>query len=306
MSDYHGFPTSVLENEFLRLEYCTGIGPRIVSLAYQGSPNMLGDVPDIFWDTPLGKFYPLGGHRLWISPERPEKTYIPDQNGLDVTRIPGGVELTGVKEAGSGVRKKVRIELNEKEPVVRITHVITNENPQPITFAPWAITMFRQGGTVILPQPVGNADAHGLLHNRILVLWPYTRLSDPRLSLGDDYILLNAAPSMPPVKFGYMNTAGWLAYWLDGILFRKTFASYIMGEAYADGGCNAETYCNDRFVELESVGPLAEVEPGGEAQLVESWELYPGISVPFIPEKLQTLLAQKRKHWENVGVTWGE
>ncbi len=306
MSDYHGLSTSVIENDFIRLEYLSQAGPRIVSLSYQGSPNMFGDVPDIYWDTPLGKYYPLGGHRLWIAPELPEKTYIPDQTGLEENKIPGGVELVGVREPASGVQKRVRIELDEKEPVVRLTHTITNLNTQAITFAPWAITMFRQGGVAILPQPVGNADPHGLLHNRILVLWAYTKLSDPRLSLGDDYILLNAQPSMPPVKFGFMNKAGWLAYWLEGILFRKTIEAFQPAAAYPDGGCNAETYCNDRFVELESLGPIATVEPNKSVQLVENWELYPGVSVPFIPEELQKALAVKRKHWENIGVTWGE
>src|SRR5512140_2270882 len=112
MSDFHGFPTAFLENDAIRLEYCTTIGPRIVGLSYKGSPNMLGDVPEIFWDTVHGKYYPLGGHRLWIAPEYPEKTYIPDQAGLDATRFPGGVDLNGIKETGSGVPKSVRIALD--------------------------------------------------------------------------------------------------------------------------------------------------------------------------------------------------
>jgi hypothetical protein len=200
------------------------------------------------------------------------------------------VELTGVTEAGSGVQKKIRIELEENEPVVRLVHTIVNKNPQPVTFAPWVISMFRLGGTVILPQPVGNADPNGLLHNRILVLWPYTHISDSRLDLDDQYILLNAVPSLPPVKFGYMNTAGWLAYWLEGSLFRKTFSAFQPGLSYPDGGCNAETYCNDRFVELESVGPLSTLESGAAVQWTEKWELYPNLSVPFIPKELRERL----------------
>jgi len=290
MNDFQGFPTSVLENEFIRLEYPTTIGPRIVSLSYKGSPNLLGDVPDITWDTPLGKYFIRGGHRLWISPEIPERTYIPDQPGLHVTEIEGGVELTGVKEISSGVCKRMRIEMDSKQPIVRITHTIINENPGPVTFAPWAITMFRQGGTVILPQPVGNADPHGLLHNRILALWPYTRLSDPRLHLRDDYILVDALPALPPVKLGYTNTAGWLAYWLDGILFQKRFEVQQSRLGHPDGGCNAETYCNDRFVELESLGGLSTLEFGAAAELRETWELYPGLSMPFIPDEIRDLL----------------
>jgi hypothetical protein len=293
MSEFPSHPTAVLENETIRLEYPTSIGPRILSLSYLGSTNLLGDAHDISWDTPRGKYFVLGGHRLWISPEIPEKTYIPDTLQVQIREIPAGVELTGPIEPGSGVRKSIRIELDPKLPVVRLTHKILNENTVPITIAPWAITMFRQGGTVILPQPVGNTDPHGLLHNRVLVLWPYTRLSDPRLTLRDDFILIEALPGLPPVKIGYANTAGWLAYLLDGILFRKSFDMQHPGVNFPDGGCNAESYCNDRFVELESLGSLAALAPGAATQLTETWELYPGLDVPFIPAEIRGLLGKK-------------
>ncbi len=292
MSDFYGLPTAVLENEYIHLEYLTTAGPRIVRLSYRGSPNLLADVHDILWNTPHGEYSLLGGHRLWISPEVPEKTNIPDKSGVQARECTDGVELNGASEPGSGVRKIVRIELDAEHPIVRLTHTIVNENPVPITIAPWAITMFRQGGTVILPQPIGNADPHGLLSNRIVVLWPYTRISDSRLILRDDFILLQAISSLPPIKLGYYNTAGWLAYWLEGILFRKTLDIHT-GATYPDSGCNTETYCNDRFVELESLGPLATIAPGATTQLSETWELYPNLDVPFIPDEICSLLGNK-------------
>ena len=102
MQKFHGFPTAVLENDHLRLEYLTTAGPRIVGLSYHGSPNLLADVYNMIWDTPNGDYRPLGGHRLWVSPEAPEKTYIPDMAGLLVKEIPGGVELSGAVEASAG------------------------------------------------------------------------------------------------------------------------------------------------------------------------------------------------------------
>jgi len=289
MSEFHGYPTESLENEFLRLEYLSTIGPRIARLSFERGENLLGDVPDIAWETPIGKYYVHGGHRLWIAPEIPEKTYIPDGPGLEVKKIPGGVELTGPVEVNAGVRKTMRIELAEKQPVVRILHTIKNESEHAVNCAPWVITMFKQGGTAILPQPVGNADPHGLLHNRIMVIWPYTRLTDPRLTLRDDFILLQARPALPPVKLGFFDKAGWLAYWIDGVLFKKTF-ELPAGAAYPDAGCNAETYCNDRFVELESLGPLANLQAGASIQWTEVWEFFTGLDVDFLPVELQTLI----------------
>src|SRR5512136_1071191 len=108
MTDFHGMPSAVLENEHLRLEYLTAAGPRLVGLSYHASPNLLADLHDMTVDTPLGKYFFLGGHRLWISPESIEKTYIPDSTGLDVMKMPDGVKLTGLSEPVSGVRKSLQ------------------------------------------------------------------------------------------------------------------------------------------------------------------------------------------------------
>ncbi len=144
---------------------------------------------------------------------------------------------------------------------------------------------------MVLPQPVGNTDPHGLLSNRFLALWPYTRINDPRLVLRDDFILLHANAALPPVKLGYANTAGWMAYYLDGILFRKSF-DLLPGAAYPDGGCNAETYCGDRFVELETLGALVSLASGEAAQLTEIWEMMAGLEVPFLLSEIRALLVK--------------
>jgi hypothetical protein len=290
MQNFHGFPSAVLENDHIRLEYLTTAGPRIVGLSYHGSPNWLADVHDLVWDTPSGPYLPLGGHRLWISPESLEKTYAPDKTGLSVQEIPEGVELRGASKTSSGVRKSIRIELDPADPVVRLVHTVLNENSSPLALAPWGITQFCQGGTVLLPQPVGNTDPHGLLANRLLVLWPYTHIHDPRLALRDDFILMHAEAALPPLKLGYANRAGWLAYWRDGSLFRKSFDLLQPGAVYPDGGCNAEVYCGDRFVELESLGALVALAPSQAVQLTETWEFYPSLDVPFIPAEIRDLL----------------
>jgi hypothetical protein len=292
MNNFHGLPIAVLENDQIRLEYLTSAGPRIVGLSYHGSTNLLADVFDMAWDTPNGKYFPLGGHRVWISPESPEKTYVPDRTGLSVREIPRGVELTGASETVSGVRKSVRIELEPGAARVRLYQTIVNEGSIPLTFAPWGITQFCLGGTVLLPQPVGNTDPQGFLPNRLLVFWPYTSVHDDRLGLRDDFILIRAIAALPPMKVGYANRAGWLAYWSNGILFRKSF-EMLASAVYPDGGCNAEVYCGDRFVELESLGVLGLVAPGQEVHLNETWELYPGLDVPFVPAEIRELLSEK-------------
>ena len=43
-----------------------------------------------------------------------------------------------------------------------------------------------------------------------------------------------------------------------------------------DGGCNAEFFTMPGFLEIESLGPLAPVEPGDCVRLDERWEILPG------------------------------
>ena len=137
----------------------------------------------------------------------------------------------------------------------------------------------RLGGVAVFPQTQGNLNDAGLLPNRNLVLWPYTQLADPRLSLNDDYHFIKADALTPPVKIGYMNRHGWLGYLVGGVFFVKHIEAQP-SLPHPDYGCNTESYCNDRFIEIETVGPLTHLEPGQAATHVERWELHAAPAVP--------------------------
>jgi hypothetical protein len=292
MSDFYGLPTGVLENEQLRLEYLASAGPRIVRLALHGKPNLLAELPDFHVETPNGTFHFRGGHRLWRSPESLTETYLPDNEGQIVEKRADGVCLTW--PGGGGIAKCIDLRLAPDRAAVTLTHELRNTGARAVTLAPWALTQLRLGGTALLPQPVGIADPQELLHNRILVLWPYTRLEDPRLVLRDDFILIRAIPRPQQVKIGYYNPHGWLAYWLDGTLFRKTF-DVQPGASYPDGGCNAESYCKDQFIELESLGPLVTLKPGMSTSLTETWELYSDLEQLFLPPEISAIVKRTER-----------
>jgi hypothetical protein len=86
---------------------------------------------------------------------------------------------------------------------------------------------------------------------------------------------------------GYFNPFGWMAYWVDGILFRKTFAVYD-GLTHPDNNSNAETYCNNQFVELESLAPLKTLNPGASVNHIETWEIFDGLD--SLPEEVRQAL----------------
>jgi hypothetical protein len=291
MNKFCGHPTKEVGNGHLRLEYLTDVGPRIARLYMGGrDQNMLAELPDTVADTPLGKYHFMGGHRLWHSPESMPRTYVPDQP-VTIETLPDGIRLSASTEKETGMTKSMEIHLASDRAAVTIRHEMRNDGLWSVELAPWCLTMFKMGGTVILPQHVGNMDAAGLLPNRQLVIWPYTQVRDARLMLDDDFILLKANPALPPCKIGYLNTHGWAGYWLDGTLFVKRYDPQP-DKVFPDNGCNTEVYCNNVILELESLGPTAKLQPGGKMVHVENWELYDSLDQPFIPEALRKRVKQ--------------
>src|SRR5450759_619263 len=95
------------------------------------------------------------------------ETYCPDNEGLVVEKMQDGVKL--IQRTQVGIDKSVEIRLSPALPAVTLTHRISNSGLEAVNLAPWALTMFRLGGTAVLPQPEGNTDPNGLLNNLSLI-----------------------------------------------------------------------------------------------------------------------------------------
>ena len=288
--DYYGLPTRVIHNQYLRLEFLAEAGPRLVRLSLADSDdNLLAELPGFKVPTVYGDYYFRGGHRLWHAPEASPRTYVRDDSGLIVEETPHGVRLTGPVEAITGLRKSIEIHLQPDRPALTLTHQLHSTNVWPIELAPWAITQLQLGGIAVLPQPSA-VGADTLLPNRRFALWPYASWRDARLHLRDDFSLFHARPALPPFKIGYRNTHGWLGYWRAGIFFCKRF-DLPTTDVYPDFGCNAELYCNDEFIELETLGPLQQLQPGATVTHTETWDIQRGLDLPDVPNALRTVLA---------------
>ena len=282
-TNYHGLPTRILENEHLRIEYLAEAGPRMVRLHLAGSDtNLFVEVPERKRATPYGEYRIRGGHRLWHAPEAFPRTYLPDNDGLTVTDLSHGVSLQGPVEIAGGIQKTIEIELHSDRPAITVRHTLQNYNLWPVELAPWALSQMPLSGLAIFPQTVGDLDPSGLLPNRQLVLWPYTTWGDARLHLGDDLIFIQAESHLPPLKIGYLNRHGWIAYLHAGILFVKRFSPQPE-RPHVDFGCNIESFCNDLFIEMEIIAPLSQLQPGAAVTHTELWEFYPGMPVLASP-----------------------
>ena len=278
--DFHGHKTAMLENEFFRIECLAEAGPRIVRLipTWTGE-NLFAEVPDATTQTSAGEYHYLGGHRFWYAPESLSRTYIPDTHGASVRSIQKGLRLVGIKEHKSGLQKTITIQISTSKPYIIVRHKLENHGHSSVRLAPWAITMLRTKGVAILPQQYGSVDSDGLRPNRKFALWPYTRWDDPRLRLGDEFVLIKSDSTKHAMKLSYFNPHGWLGYVYNDVVFLKRYG-VRSDEEYPDYGCNSEVYANFRAVELESLGPLIELAPGENVIHTETWEVYKDNEIP--------------------------
>lgn len=286
--NFLGYECHTLANERLKLLVTRSVGPRVLSLGFIEGENILAEVPDFVTESPgNGLFHFYGGHRLWHAPEEPSRTYLPDDSPVDIAPLENGLLVTQNTEVQTGLQKSLEICLSDEIAQVVITHRLTNHGLWPVTCAPWALTQLKTGGVAILPQ---TREDTGVLPNRALVLWPYTDMSNPNVQWGSNYILVNANMDAP-FKVGFPNSRGWLAYWLNGTLFVK-HAEYEPQADYYDFGSSSECYCNNRFLELETLAPIGTIAPGATTSHVETWNLYKHIDRPRNEKDVQLIVEE--------------
>jgi hypothetical protein len=279
-----------LENQAVSLLVTQSVGPRIINLCFNGGDNLFAELPDFVTARPDGKpFYFYGGHRLWHAPENMPRTYSPDDKPVDIVPTSNGLLVTQPVDVQTGIEKSIQISLVEDKPQIIARHTLTNRSLWPVECAPWAITQFKTGGVAILPQSLEQTE---FLPNRTLVLWPYSDLTTPQVCWGNRYILVRAQ-MQKPFKLGFPNPRGWLAYWLNGTLFVKRVA-FDPQASYYDFGSSSECYCNDSFIELETLAPAVTIPPDASAFHTETWELFTGIAYPETEGAVEAIIEELR------------
>lgn len=262
-----------LSNGSVELGAPTWCGPRVLHYAHVHGRNVLGEAPASFTDTSLGRWRPVGGHRLWVAPERMPGSYAPDDRPVVMTRPRVDALSIHAPADASGMEKQMHLQLRPGQATVDVRHCITNRTHWPVLVAPWALTVVDPSGTAILPQPAPRTHAEQFLPERVLVQWAYTDFTDPRWRLGRHLIQLVPDGGIASAqKIGLANRAGWSAVLYDDVVFIK-WARWIDAVTYPDLGCHSEVFTAGAYLEMETLGPLTCLEPGASAEHVELWTL---------------------------------
>jgi len=271
---YGGWPNCIrISNDEIELIVTTDIGPRIVRFGYINQQNFFYLVPGHLGKTGGEEWRIYGGHRLWIAPEAMPGSYNPDNEKVEFEVSDSSIKLVQAKESITGIVKEMEITLSPHKNEVTILHRLLNQNLWDIELAVWPLSMLAQGGRAIVPhEPYGEGNDF-LLPARSLALWQFTKMNDPRWIWGEKYIQAKQDPAhTSEQKIGVTNKQEWAAYYLNGEVLIKRF-NFNPGAVYPDYGSNNEIYMNGDFLEIETLGPLTKLVPGGVVEHTEHWLL---------------------------------
>lgn len=266
---FGGFDNCVaFHHNGLKLVVTTEVGPRILHFSLNDGPNMLLARPEHAGQK-LGAYRSYGGHRLWVAPEERPKTYTSDSFPVAIDEQDDKITFSSIVDEYH-IRRSITIATDDSGFV--ISHQIHNEGAFAIQGAAWAITVMEPGGVCRVPRHSIRPQSDGLLPVSNLITWGYTSLSDPRYTLGEDYIELRSTDDPNPTKFGCYVTQGEATYTNLGYTFTKKWQP--QQGPHADMGCNFESYTKAGMLEVETLGPMVTIPSQGASPLhVERWSV---------------------------------
>lgn len=277
-TQYAGHQAIQIESGRIRLMVTTSVGPRVLGLLTEDGQNHFAELPHMTLDCPGSEPIHLrGGSRLWAAPEEPRFTYRPDDEPVGVEEISDGVRLVTRPDPVSETHREIEISVTGPERF-SFGYRVVNRAERSQRLAAWAITMMKPLGRAFLPVLTDDFDEGGFQGQRNTVLWAYSRNDDPRYVVHDGALEVRSAvmadgPLDVPFKIGTSMRRGWVAHYRAGLLLAK-YAGHDEALDYADMGASGQIYSHGDFTELETLGPLTDLDPGEAAEHHEDWAVH--------------------------------
>jgi hypothetical protein len=279
-TQYRGWPNCYrISNDEVDLVVTTDVGPRIIRYGFLGGLNIFKEFDEQIGKSGEATWQPRGGHRIWIAPEDSVLSYALDNSPITAAIKGDVIELTSKVEKETGLEKRMTVKLASSGTEVEVVHRITNKAGKAREFAPWTLTMMAQGGTAIVTFPPRGTHPQDLQPTNPLVMWAFTDFTDKRWQFTKKYLLLRQDPkNASPQKTGLFNRDTVGAYLMGSTLFIKT-ATAQDARKQPDFGCSLETFTNEQFLELETLGVLGNVRPGAGVEHIEHWSLHKNVKI---------------------------
>ncbi|MBS1841569.1 MAG: hypothetical protein JSS69_01115 [Acidobacteria bacterium] len=279
-TDYKGWKNCYrVSNGEVEVVVTGDVGPRVIRFGFVGGQNLFKEYAEQLGKSGEEKFQLRGGDRVWKAPEDAIATWAPDNVPVEVVPTRDGLIARAPVEPLTGLQKEIEISMAQSGTMVTVSHRITNHSLFTLEFSPWVLTMMAPGGMAITGFPPRGKHPINLEATNPLVMWAYTDLSDKRWTFTKKYLILRQdSGSAEPQKIGLFNPRTWGAYLLNGEAFVKQ-ASSDPAKSYPDFGCSFETFTNNEFLEMETLGPMTKVVPGHSVEQTEKWSLFRNVKL---------------------------
>ncbi len=296
-TDYHGWKSTVLSTDDVELIIPESVGPRIISCKLKDGPNLFALQEEELGKSGEAEWKIRGGHRLWHAPEHEPRTYEPDNQPVSLSSAEDGrtVRIEQAMELGTHISKSITIEILNKTSF-RVTHTLRNDGLWPIRYSAWAVSVMKRGGYAVIPFNPYIAHTDSKLPQSAIIPWTYTDLGSDVWRFNTSHLGADSSKADKAQKMGIGNYPGWVAYWQESGTFVK-YAQVNPSATYPDGGSTFELFCCDWMLELESLSPLNEVQPGEAVQHTEYWGLFPDLQKPDTAEAFDEKFRPVIDHW---------
>ena len=283
--EYKGWRNSYrVSNGEVELVVTGDVGPRVIRFGFVGGQNLFKEYAEQLGGTREEKNQLRGGDRVWKAPEDPIATWAPDNVPVEITITATGLIARAPVEPLTSLQKEIEVRMAASGTEVTVLHRITKRLLFSLEYSVWALTMMAPGGVAISGFPPRGKHPANLEATNPLVMWAYTNLSDKRWVFTKKYLTLKQDPANSDAqKLGLFNPNTWGAYVLNGEAFIKR-AHAVSGEPYPDFGCSFETFTNNEFLEMETLGSMTKLSPGKTAEQVEHWSLHRGVNLTALTD----------------------
>jgi hypothetical protein len=275
----HGYDGCVrLSNGKVEVILEPNCGGRVIEYAINGKNALyLNPEHDGYIYKPGEKTIDPSGGRCYIGPEMKVK-YLPDiwlgKWEIKITG-PRSARLTSIIDKDTGIRLVRDFRLDKSSSKLIFTQTIENHTDSTLFRCHWSRTFATGGGICLVPLTPNSRFPLGYIMYGPGSVLNYQLEPSENVHSRDGFLEITGTPPQP--KFGVDTHAGWLAYITkDDLLIVKKFKTFPE-RAYGEVAAYTVSiwYYKEQMCELEPIGPLEKIKPGGKVSFTEEWFLFP-------------------------------
>ncbi|MCH1438437.1 MAG: esterase [Rubripirellula sp.] len=274
--DYFGYDDCIeLQNSNTRVILCPAAGGRVLEYSVDGRNVLYLPPGSEGWrQTAENKRGNMHAGRFDIGPEKMVKRGRVLWQGTWQGELTGdrSARMTSEFDKESGVRLTRDFRLDTESSRLICTQTIANESNEPVSLCYWSRTFAVGGGIAVVPRsPRGRFPKGFVLYQEGESIT--IDANDPNIQVTDEAVVVTGPPASP--KLGFDSHAGWLAYLAPtDQLFVKRYRTFPERAYNEFASLTASVWYPDGdMVEVEPIGPAANLRPGEKANFTEEWWL---------------------------------